>query len=141
MTKDKAFDLASIDTVEACNKPAEIEIRHPVTGEPTGVFISVLGKDSDVWRGIVKGVAQEALKRRARGKAIDTDLDKADDIDIDALAKVTTGWRTGDDPTLLLKGEKLEFSHANARKVYAGILAVRAQVTEAINNLENFMPA
>jgi hypothetical protein len=141
MTKEKGFDLASIDTVAACNKSVEVEIKHPVTGAGTGVFFSVLGKDSDVWRGLVRDIAGQALKRRAAGKAVQVDLDKAEKMDIDALIAITKGWRTGDKQTVTLGGEDLEFNPANARRVYEALLPVREQVTEAVNSLENFMPA
>ena len=137
----KTFDLGSLDTIEACNKPAEIEIKHPVTGTPTGVFISVLGKDSDTYRSIVRGMADATLKRQAMNKASDETLDALEKKNIEALVAVTTGWRTGKDQTVTLNGDKLDFNPANVRKVYSALLPVREQVTEAINNLENFMPA
>jgi hypothetical protein len=137
----KAFDLGSLDTIEACNKAAEVEIKHPVNGSSTGVFISVLGRDSDTYRGIVRNLANETLAKRAQGKAIDTNMDKMDDKNIEALVAVTTGWRTGDEPVVVVKGEKLDYSAANARKLYSGLLFVRDQVQEAVDNLENFMPA
>lgn len=137
----EAFDLGALDTIEACNKPAEVEIKHPVTGAPTNVFISVLGKDSDAYRSIVRGMADESLKKQALGKGSDQTLDKLERKNIEALCAVTVGWRTGDDPAVTVRGERLAFSGANARKVYSELLPVREQVTEAINNLENFMPA
>lgn len=141
MAKAKAFDLGALDTIEACNKPAEIEIRHPVTGAPTGVFISVLGKDSDVYRGRVRSLADQALRNQAAGKAPIENIDGLERKNIDALVAATVGWRSGDEPVINLKGEELEFSAANARKVYEALLPVREQVAEALNNLGNFMPA
>lgn len=140
MAKATGFDLGSLDTIGACNSAAEVEIRHPVTGAATGVFISVLGKDSDTYRSILRGMADERLKRQAMGKADDSSLDKLEKRNIEALAAVTTGWRTGDNPAVILNGEELPFTAANARRVYEALLPVREQVTEAINNLENFMP-
>jgi hypothetical protein len=137
--KAEAFDLGSIDTIEACNKAAEIEIKHPVTGAPTGVFISVLGKDSDAYRSIVRGMADETLKRQAMGKNDSATLEKLEQKNIEALVAVTTGWRTGDEAFVVVKGEQLPFTSANARRVYSELLPVRDQVAEAINNLENFM--
>lgn len=134
--KKNAFDLASLDTVAACNKPFEIEIKS-VTGQPTGFFISVLGKDSDTYRSIVRGLADESLKRQAMGK-VDTSLDKIEQRNIDALVAVTTGWRFGDSNEVPLDGEPLAFNAANARKVYERLLPVRDQVAEAVNDLENF---
>jgi hypothetical protein len=141
--KQSAFDLSSLDTIAACNKGAEIEIRHPVTRAPTGVFISVLGKDSDVYRGIVRGMADESLRKQAIGKNAlgDESLDRMEAKNIAALVAATTGWRTGDEQTVTLNGAQLEFSKDNARKVYAEILPIREQVAEAINEMGNFMPA
>ena len=141
MTKTNAFDLSALDTIEACNKPAEIEIRHPVSGAGTGVFFSVLGKDSDTYRGRIRGLADQTLRSQALGKPQVETIDALEKKNIDALVAATTGWRTGDDPVVTVKGEKLEFSPANARKVYAEILPIREQVAEALNNLGNFMPA
>lgn len=142
MTKAKAgFDLASIDTIEACNKPAEIEILHPVTQAPTGVFISVLGKDSDVYRSLIRELADARMKRQAQGKTDDPTMDKIESTNIDGLVAVTTAWRTGDKPTVTLGSEELEFTAANVRKVYERIIPVREQVAEAVNRLENFIPA
>lgn len=140
-TKKNAFDLASLDTVAACNKPIEVEIKN-VHGQPTGFFISVLGKDSDTYRSIVRGMADETLKRQAMGKgAADASLDKIEQRNIEALVAVTTGWRVGESNTVTLDGQELEFNSANVRKVYERLLPVREQVAEAINDLENFMRA
>lgn len=154
MTKAKAFDLGSLDTIEACNKPVEIEIKHPVTLMPTGVFISIVGKDGDIYRGRIRAMADESLRRQALGKsaAADNSLDKLEAKNIDALVAATVGWRTQEldviigktpesDPAITFKGERLEFSPANARRVYSELLPVREQVVEAINELGNFMPA
>jgi hypothetical protein len=141
MTKAKAFDLSTLDTIEACNKPAEIEIKHPVTGVPTGFFVSVVGKDSTTYRTIIRSLAEESLRKQAMGKAPTESLDKLEAKNIDALVAATVGWRTGDEPVAVLNGDKLEFSAANARKVYSAILPVREQVAEGLNDLGNFMPA
>lgn len=143
MVKAKAFDLGSLDTIEACNKPVEIEIRHPVTLEGTGVFFSIYGKDSEAFRSRVRAMADETLRKQATGKtsAADASIDKLEAKNIDALVAATAGWRTGDEPAVTVKGERLEFSPANARRVYAELLPIREQVGEAINDLANFMPA
>ena len=137
-TKKAGFDLASLDTVAACNNPVEVEIKS-VTGQPTGFFISVLGKDSDAYRNIVRGMADESLKRQAMGKQDAATLDKIEKRNIDALVAVTTGWRFGETKTAPLDGEELEFNPANVRRLYERLLPVREQVAEAVNDLENFI--
>ena len=139
MTKAATFDLASIDTIAACNKPHELEIEHPVTKAKIGVFISLVGKDSDVYRKAIKAMADENIKREAfaqqRGKQDIPNIDRLERKNIDVLVAATTGWRN-----VSLDGEVLEFSPDNARKGYERILPVREQVQAAINDLENFMP-
>lgn len=138
MTKKNAFNLASLDTIAACNKPVEIEIKS-VVGQPTGFFISVLGKDSDVYRGLIRGMADENLKRQAVGKANEQSLDKIEQRNIDALVSVTVDWRFGTSKSVPFGDEQLECNPANVRKVYERLLPVREQVAEAVNDLENFM--
>jgi hypothetical protein len=138
--KDAGFDLGALDTIEACNKAAEIEIKHPVTMVGTGVFIKLVGKDSDVYRGRIRAMADESLRRQAAGKSgtADASIDKLEQKNIDALVAATVGWRTGDEPSVTVKGDKLDFNAANARRVYTQLLPVREQVAEAINDLANF---
>lgn len=136
--KPKSFDLASLDTIAACNKPFDVEIIHPVTQEKTGVVFTVVGKDSDVYRAKIKAMANENMTREAlmarRGKADIQTIDKLESKNIDALVAATVGWSNVE-----LDGEALEFNAANARKVYQRILPVREQVLEAVNDLELFM--
>lgn len=137
-TKTKGFDLAQIDTIAACNKPFELEIVHPVTKEKTGAFISLVGKDSDAYRGRIKAMANENIAREAfasqRGKVDIQTIDKMEAKNIDSLVAATVGWRN-----VVLDGEELPFTAENARKVYQRILPVREQALEAINDLENFI--
>jgi len=134
ITPPTGFDLAAIDTVAACNKPFELEIVHPVSKKALGVFISIVGKDSDVYRAKIKTLVDESLTRSARGRGAQSS-DKIEESNINALVAATTGWRN-----VVLDGVALEYSNANARKLYKRILPIREQVQEAINDLENFMP-
>lgn len=142
MSKGKGFDLAALDTISACNKPAEIEIKHPVTGEGTGVFFSVLGKDSDIVRGNLRAAAEEDLMAYAEGRR-ESRAQEGERKSIEQLIAATTGWRTqngtGSQPVITMKGEQLEFSPENARRVYTAILPIRDQVSAAIFNLAHFM--
>lgn len=137
-TKTKGFDLGTIDTIAACNKPFDVEIIHPVTQEKTGVIFTVVGSDSDIYRAKIKALANENMRREAvarPGKIEIPNIDKMEAKNIDALVAATVGWKNVE-----LDGEVLEFTPANVRAVYTRILPVRQQVLEAINDLENFMP-
>lgn len=156
MTKDdNLFDLSALDTITACNKPAEIEIKHPTTGAKTGVFVSIIGKDSDVYRGRVRAMADQTMRLAAIGKPNpnDASLDKAEAKSLEALVAATTGWRTEEpvrneagevtgqksSAVIKLSGERLDFNNENALRVYRAILPVREQVQAGVNDLGNFM--
>lgn len=143
MTKTTTIDLASISAKEACNKGYELELRHPVSLARLGVFISVVGSESDTFQGHVRRKANERLRkqfadqRKGRGEEAPT-VEEVEANAIELLAACTTGWRTGDKPTITLAGEDLPFCEANARQLYAEKW-IREQVDEAIGDLGNFM--
>jgi hypothetical protein len=139
MTKAKTamFDAGDLDTIAACNRPTEVQILHPITGAPTGLFISVVGKDGDAYRSRVRAMADENLRR---GGGRDVTLDKLEAKNIDALVAATVAWRSeGDDGHITLRGERLECTPPNVRRLYTEILPIREQVSEAISDLSLFI--
>ena len=144
------IDLADMDTGAASDKGAEIELRHPTTHAKLGMFITVLGKDSEVFREHTKHRANERLRREAMadrtGKPLDPPTaEDAEEKAIELLVLCTTGWRQETDgkseATLFYKGEHLTFTIANAKRLYAEQLWIRRQVDVAIGDLENFIKA
>lgn len=139
MTKAKKIDLRSLDTGAACDKGFEFELVHPVSKEPVGSYVTVVGKDSKAFREHVRRASNDRLRRQAqqqrRGK--DVEIPTVEQIETEAielLVSCTTGWRE-----IELDGEELKYSEANARKLYTELPWVRSQVDEAIGDLENFM--
>lgn len=137
------IDLASLSAREACDKGYELELRHPVTNEALGVFISILGSQSETAQEITRRKGNEMLRKRfesqRRGKADDVPtIEQAEKDAIALLAACTTGWRTGDKPTVTHGGKALEFSEANAKFLYAEAW-IREQVDEAWADLGNFI--
>lgn len=138
------IDLGELDTVKACNDGAEIELRHPVTKAPIGVFWTVLGKDSDAFREHVRDTINDDL-RRARNKKRTGDeaqtVEMAEQRALELLLVCSRGWRTGDQPVINLNGEQLTFSVSNAKRVLTAMPWVKDQIDAAIADLENFMKA
>lgn len=134
MSKTPAFDLSAIDTIAACNKATEIEITNPATGIGLGVFISVVGKDSDIYRSRIRAMANENLQREATGRKKTDTIDALEARNIGALVAATVSWRN-----VVLDGETLDFTPENVRTVYKRILPVREQVQEAVNDIANFL--
>lgn len=147
------IDLADLDTSKASDKGAEIELNHPSTEAPLGIFITVLGKDSEVFREHGKNRYNEDVRREAaasrRGKSVPPyTAEELEEKAIETLVLCSLGWRTEvkgegkspvSEPCLFYKGEKLAFNVPNCKRVYAENLWIRRQVDDAIGDLENFM--
>lgn len=147
-----AFDLSALDTATPCDAGAEIEILHPVTREPTGILITIYGKDSDVFREITRKTINQRIKqdamdaRRGKPAAIRT-LEEIERENVEMFAACTKSWRTrlGDgsyeENQLTLFGEKLACTVPNAIRVYSDprLRTVYEQVNEGIGELGNFI--
>lgn len=152
-----AFDLGTLDTIGACNKGAEIELMHPANrNKGVGIFISLLGKDSDVFNEIVENHADaedaREFKFRRKNKVPEPKPFRQRKTEgVDTSVFCTVGWRTAAKAAtatspateggnyIVLHGEKLLFSHANARKLYIALPWVKEQVDAAIVDYENFI--
>jgi hypothetical protein len=154
--KIEPLDLASLDTGAGSDNGAEIELKHPTTRKPLGIFIGVLGKHGQTFRETVKERQNETIRKQALAErqGLDPELTTAEQMEAsatDLLVACTTGWRTvtrdakgvevSSVPTITFEGKPLEFSVANARLLYTRLLWIRTQVDEAIGNLELFIPA
>lgn len=140
----EAFDLASLDTVAAAAKGAEIELRHPTKGTGLGIFVTVVGQDSDTFRDAIRERENEARQKRAMaersGKNAPTlSSEELEDQATDLLIVCTLGWRTGNSDTIFFEGEQLKFNVPNARRLYTRLLWMRTQVDAAIGNLSLFI--
>jgi hypothetical protein len=143
-----------VDTVAACDDGAEIELLHPVTNQPTGMFVGLVGKDGKIWQGIADRV-NDAERRRQyqaqkRGKVAEPRSSaelKAEQIAM--LAEASTSFRTvtrnakgeieNEVPTITLDGVALNFSVENAAKLYAARPSFKTQADEGIAELGNFI--
>lgn len=137
MTKTK-FDLANLDVVKASNKPYKLELKHPATKEPLGMFISVLGRDSDIFtetmnEAINSDRRQRALDiKRGRDPKVETIEENMRDS-VNLIAKCTVAF-----DNLNFNGP-YSFSYENAVKLYSEQSWVLKQVTDAVNDIANFM--
>jgi len=152
----KFTDLDDLDTGKASDAGTEIELVHPVHKTPTGIFIGVLGKHSEVFRDHIREKTNERLRLEAlnkkRGK--DEETPTAEIVEqkaIELLVLCTTHWRSetrtekgeviSNEPVIVFRGEPLPFNVPNAKMLYARMIWMREQVDEAIGDLERFMKA
>ena len=156
MTKSSKpdLDLAELDTREACNKPFHLELLKPVTDQPLGVFIPVLGKDSDAVQEHVRTTVNTQIRKESfaqqRGKKpapATVEQGESEQVELLSVAIFGSGepWyvKDGDKitPGLPYRGQVLDWTVANIRTVLKEQAWIRRQVDEALGNLENFIKA
>ena len=144
------MDLLILDTAKACNTPQEFELLSPGTGDGIGVFITVIGKDSDKGQELSDDHLDDVLRKnhkssmRSKPGAVSTAAKIRKD-DIDYNAALVTGWRSVDKETkrdistIQLGKEKLVFSLANAKKLFTALPWTCEQTGEKIYDIASFM--
>lgn len=128
-----SLDLSAV--VESAE--AVIEIKHPVTGAPTGASITVAGPEHPKRKKILFD-RQRTLRARFQksGKVQFTDPAEEEEELIQYLADCTLGWAGFTDG-----GKELKFSPQAAAELYAKpeLAWLRGQVSEALESRENFI--
>jgi hypothetical protein len=123
------MNLKRYDTVAACDAGAEMELKDPFTGEPTGDFITVVGVDSSTFQESQRR-AFDARVRKGDASASHDDV-KAEVIGV--LADCTRSWRiSGED------GQPLPFSRDAAIDLYTKYPRIKDQVNSFIGGVANF---
>lgn len=126
------IDLATLDTKPAANAGRAIELRHPATRAPLGIFVDVVGVDSDLYRRAIR----ERQLRRSEDEVSELTPERMEEENLDLLATCTTGWRG-----MVLDGQAVEFSPVNARMIYERFPWIRDQVDRGIGDRSVFLPA
>lgn len=136
------FDAASL---APSTDAVEVEIYNPRTKSGTGIYVTVLGKDSDVYRDTQRAQQNRRFKHLGRSRAGGLQL-TAEEIENEALELLVTctkSWRSVDDgkssPVVELSGKALEYSPANVRALYTEVPVIREQVDDAIHDRSTFM--
>lgn len=135
------MDLGKLDTRSAADEGAFLHLRHPktdaplhdeATGEPVG--ITLLGKDSSVYRSIERSQANRRLERLGRTGGAPLTADEIEANTLELLVGCTKNLHH------IVLGEPLTFSPANAKKLYtAGPPWIREQVDVFIGTRANFL--
>ena len=85
MTK---YNLSDLDAISVL-----MEIKHPKTDEPIGVFIELTGPDSPTFRNLSK---QQTARRLAKGEKAKVDLDELTNNNDELIASCIVGWSDED---------------------------------------------
>lgn len=127
------MDLSKLDTTKRSNAGMEVKIVTPDTGQDTGIRISMLGRDSDLYR---KTLHEQNRKRAQRTRNVRNYIITSEEIErdaIDLLAHCATGW-TGIEEN----GAAVSFSVDAARDLFTRFPTIREQVDAEVHDRANF---
>lgn len=143
------MDLESLNTVAQSDAGHELELVHPTKATPLGIYVTVLGRDSSVFRDLQNEQNRRRLSKMQKLGTVRANI-PLEEIDKDAVeltAACIKSWRTVDlegdkpeEPVILLKGERLQCNKANASRLFVEYPWVREQVEAAITDRGNFLP-
>jgi hypothetical protein len=125
------IDLATLDTTRAAAEGVELELAHPVTRAPLGVYIRIVGQDSARYR---QRVIDQVNARRGRRDALDADTLTEDAVLL--AARCTVGWRG-----LVIEGEEIAYAADAAAALYRRFPWIREQVIAGVEDRALFLPA
>ncbi|SNS00360.1 hypothetical protein SAMN04488503_2290 [Humidesulfovibrio mexicanus] len=130
--KEKKFlDLSALDTKTMADQGVEMEILTVDSGKPTGVFLTLAGYDSDIYRNQERATLNRRLAKKVRKTPTAEDFD---DDSMVTLVRCTLGWRNVE-----VGGKPLEFTPANVRMVYEQYPEIKRQANAFILDGANFL--
>jgi hypothetical protein len=121
------MDIKSLETKDLHDAGAEIQVKDQ-EGKLTDFYITVVGIDSTVWRGIQKRIQRASIDAMVEGKPQPVE-DQAK-----TLAQATIDWRGLKDGR-----SKVEFSAEIAERLYTNAPYIADQVDRFIGNRTNFI--
>lgn len=130
------FDLSSLDVVSAANTGVEVDLLHPVTNEPIGMKIKVIGRDSDEFRRLSNAQSRRRVNKMSKGgfRATNANLEDVEAEGIELLAACTKGWTN-----VVVSGKVIPFSKEAAVDLYTKYPWIKEQVDTAIGDRALFI--
>jgi len=128
------FDFSKIGTAQGANIGASFELRHPTERVPIGAFLTVLGKDGDVYRRVDRQQTNRRLAEAARNRDLTLKAEEIEADRLDLIVACTTGWKG-----VLKKGEPIPFNAENVRKFYKDYPWAAEQAERAMNDRSLFI--
>ena len=130
-SKAASLDLSSIQELGE----AEIIIKHPVTGAPTGAVVTLAGPEHPKRKQLIFSRARKLrakFQKNGRLQLEDPEDEEAESVSY--LAACTLSWSG-----ISEGGKDVPFSTQAAENLYARIGWLRAQVAAALEEKENFI--
>jgi len=128
------YDLAELDTRAGSSAGAQIDLRHPGTDQPLGMWVRIMGPDADETQKIARDINRRRREVLAKDRRTERSSEEHVADDIEFLVAVSIAW------LLVLDGAEVEFSKARAREVYERFPWIRRQLNLEAYNFANFLP-
>jgi len=133
-TATAALSTLDLSTIRELGE-ADVVIKHPVTGAPTGALVTLAGPEHPKRKQLI---FTRTRKLRAKfQKSGKVQLDDPEDEEVDGvayLAACTLGWAG-----FAENGKEIPFSTQAAVDLYTRIGWLRAQISLALEEKENFI--
>jgi hypothetical protein len=141
MKDKKTLSLDEFDVGTRSNEGVEIELRHPVTSDDLGIFVTVVGRYSETYQSAVREISSQSIKGAATKKKKVEPITDAIEKGVRLLALCTISWRTDDKPTINFHGAEHPYSVDAAVDLYTSksLPWVKEQIDSAIHSNANFM--
>jgi len=139
MTKKQPVDLAKIDLAADGEKGAEFELVHPITNEPLDIYITVLSKESNTFKRLIRekinrNIREASILKPSSGRNANiTTVEKQRADSIENMVACTINWRN-----VVHDGKELVFSETAATMLYTVYDWIFEQVDRAIGDLSLF---
>jgi hypothetical protein len=124
------FDLKSLMPSQS----SEIELRHPVTKEGLGMYVTISGKDSESWQAAQRTRMNSRLNEAKKTGATTPTAEQIEAENMTMLCRAILGWRS-----LVLGGEELLYTPDNVRMLLTDYPWVKDQIDEEISDRGNFI--
>lgn len=127
-------DLSKLDTSEAAETGAVLEVLHPTENTSLGIKITLAGADSDIYRKTVNKNVNKRVQRMKPGQSIPFTAEEQEESGLNLLAICTLAWEG-----VVVDGQELPCDKENAKAIYRRFPWIREQVDTFIGDRANFL--
>jgi hypothetical protein len=148
------FDIAELGTIDNAEVPVTFEVQHPKTKVGAGVFITLVGRDSDAYRALNRKMLNKRFGEMRKSKTLNMTAEQNEEENIRLLAATIRGWasavhvkkgdkwaRTEETKPVFYAPQKgeMDCNLDNVKWVLANIPEIREQVEDFLQDRTNFL--
>lgn len=149
------FNLADLNAATASETTFDLELKHPTTDAPLGMFVQIIGSQSEKVRSVSNRQSNALIKdnfaAQRGGKAPSITVETSQKRQAELAAAATVGWysqepaKAGEKPKredgLPFGDKRLTFSEDEAVRLYSdpAYQWLVKQVDDAVGDLANFL--